>query len=154
MRAKVLCKLHALSLRCNDVGADEVISGISGINVKMVMPDILPSSRFVVLARRYPITLVGGFHGNRDGPGAFVNSRSKRRGQVEDIFVMFIRDDKHMSQIVGRVMQAHESRDSVILKDKIRLFTGSNLADNPTEWTGVSFGGMIEQKNLVYSIET
>jgi len=131
--------------------AGKVISLVAGINVQVIMPDILPAVRFVILPQGDSITTIGGLHRQRNESGTFMNFGCRRRGQVIDIFKVLIWDYSYMTKVVGRIMQAHKSCNHFILKDKLANFAGSALADNSTERAGVAFRGMIVQKYLFYS---
>jgi len=136
------------------LNARKVVALVAGINVQVVMPDILSAGRFIVLPQGDSITTISGLHRQCNDSGTFMDFGRHRRGQVIDIFKVFIRDDSYVPKVFGRIMQTHQRCNHFILKDNLANFTGSALMDNSTEWTGVSLRSMIIQAYLVYSYKT
>ncbi len=116
--------------------------------MQMIMPDILVARRFVVLTKSDAITVVDCFHGKRNIFGTRVNVRAKSDRKVIDVFVVFIWDNQNMPEIVGHIVQTHESRHSAILVNIKGISAVRNFADDPAEWTIVVIGSMIVHGGL------
>lgn len=109
----------------------------------MVMPHILSAGRFIVLARRNSVALVGDLHRNSNVLGTCVNICCKWNRQIIDIFIVYVRNNNYMAKVIGRIIQTHKGRDSIVLEDKFSIPVGCNLADDSIEWTEVAFKSVI-----------
>ena len=90
------------------------------------MPDILASSRLIVLAGGYSLTGVGCLHGQSNSPTHFVNFSSKLKWQIVDVLEVLIGNDNNMALIVRPLVRADEGSNCRIPINSIR-FNGVNM---------------------------
>ena len=152
-----LCMIHQISAKLSGpfdslfLGSDryshagKIVAFIARINVQMIMPDVLPAIRLVVLPQGDPITLISSLHGQCNSSGAFMNFGCHRRRQVINVFVMHVGYNQYMSDIIERIMQAHESGHCVIASNDFIVFA---FVHNAAKWTDVIFGRMVVQEDL------
>ncbi len=78
----------------------QVIVVVPRKDVKMVMPDILSSSRFIMLSRRRAVTVIDLLECQRDRQRTFLDTRGQQHRNGVDIFIMLVRNNQDMSRIL------------------------------------------------------
>jgi hypothetical protein len=101
--------------------------------MQVIMPDILVARWFIMLAQRNSIAVVDCFHGKGNIFGTCMNIRTEGNWKIIDIFVMFVRNYQHMSEIIGHVVQTHKSGHGVVLENRKCVFTVCNFTDDTAE---------------------
>ena len=111
--------------------------------MQVIMPHILSPRRFVMLAQGDPVALINRLHYKGDFFCTCMNVRAERNGKIIDVFVMRIGNNQHVPGIVGHIMQAHESRHSIVLENMESIFPVRNFADDAAKDAVVCLGGMV-----------
>lgn len=121
--------------------------------MQVVVPHVLISCRFVVLARRYAIATINLFHNKCETTSGIVNLRSHFQRQVEDILEVLIGNDKDVPLIVRPLMRTNECRYNSIAINPV-TFNRENVfvfdaAQKQAKGTDVTARSMAEHKLII-----
>lgn len=118
-------------------------------DVDVVVPDVLITGRFIMLAGGDAVTGVDSFHGQRQTFGGALNLLGVTDGEIKNVFVMLVGDDDRVTRIIRPLVRTDEGGYSVIVMDNITLI-GIGMVifyalQQQTERADVVFGGVIMQ---------
>ena len=121
--------------------------------MQMVMPHILISRRFVMLAGRYAGATIDLLHDNRKATSDIVNGGRHIQRQVENILEVSIGNDKDVPPIVGPLMRTYKSCYNGIAVNFVALNRKDvfvfNAARKQAEGADVTVWSMVEHKPII-----